>query len=127
MVADVIGSKSSKIDYYNNVGVMINYINKNIKYNNRYIFILLVEKSLGYGNTKTPHKTQEFWAKYIGISKNTFNTKVKELEADGHIKIIDNEICTEYGNLLPYAYSPIIPKELEQYIKINNNLKSEEI
>lgn len=123
-----VGSKCSKMDCYQNVGIMMDYAYNNINSPSKIsVFLGIAMESLGRGNTKTPHKTQEFWAKYIGITRKTFNKIIRELEADGHIKIVHPEVFLEGGGSMPYAYSPIIPKEFEQYIKLNNNSKDKEV
>jgi hypothetical protein len=100
---------------------MVQYARKNINAKNRNIFICLVEESFGYGNAKTLHKTQEYWSKSFGVSKNTFNSQVKELSDDGHIKINHQNGRVEGGGSKSYSYSPIFPKNARIWIKSQKN------
>lgn len=106
---------------WQNIGIMQQYARRNIEHKNRDIFLCLVEESFGYGNTKTLHRTQEYWAKSFGVSKNTFNTQVNELAAGGHIKINHQKGYVEGGGSVAYSYSPVFPKGVKIWIKNKND------
>lgn len=114
---------------WQNIGIMVQYASKNIKFKNRQVFIFLVQESFGYGMRKTLQKSQEYWSNKIGITKPTFNSQVKELEDDGHIKINHQKGFVVGGGKKAYSYSPTFPSNARIWIKADskekNNMKEE--
>jgi DNA-binding transcriptional regulator YhcF (GntR family) len=107
---------------WQNVGIMAQYSFKNIRsQSKRDVFIGIVEESFGYGNAQTLHKTQEYWANMFDITRKTFNKIVRELEADGHIKINHKKGYMVGGGSVAYSYSPVFPKHAKIWIKSKNN------
>jgi endo-1,4-beta-mannosidase len=106
---------------WQNIGIMRQYARKNIERKNREIFTCLVEESFGYGLRKTLHRSQEYWSKLFGVSKNTFNTQVNELARDGHIKINHQREYVATGGSNAYSYSPVFSKNARIFIKSKKN------
>jgi hypothetical protein len=107
---------------WQNIGIMVQYSYNNIRsQSKRDVFVMIVKESFGYGNTQTLHNTQEYWSNILDITRKTFNKIVRELEADGHIKINHQKGYVVGGGSVAYSYSPMFPKHAKIWIKNKNN------
>lgn len=106
---DVSDSISEEKARYQNIGVCTIYAQEMIKKNStmQLIFIEICIKSIGRFKTSTENISQDDIAKEVGMSVRTVRKYIKELEAEGFIKINKSSHKTIGSGSFSSSYIPI--------------------
>ncbi len=98
---------------FQNEGICLHYAIDKISNASEFkVYIILVRMSFGYGERRTRHNNQSYFADKCKMNIRTFQRAVSKLEENGHIMIVKHKAkqFIEGGGSRPNAYSPAFPR-----------------
>jgi len=104
----------SSTNSWQNIGICTQLMRDKIQPKYWNVYLEIVSRSFGYGQSKTNRYIMKEWCKWLKITKPTFIKHIHWLSDNNFIEIIQYQEYVVDGGSKPFAYAPTFPHKIDK-------------